>query len=75
MGPTECQLNLKLFGSKQYNFFPIVCSQLRQNLKFRVCQLSVRLIYQLSLKNMDDCLQSVNPIKTLKMGGTDAQNL
>ncbi len=56
MGPTECQLNLKLFGCKQYNFFPIVCSQLRQNLKFRVCQLSIRLVYQLLVKNMDDCL-------------------
>ena len=41
MGPTayvSCQLNLKLFVSKQYDFLPIVSCQLSQNLKFRVCQ-------------------------------------
>ena len=61
----SCQLNLKLFVSKQYDFSPIVSCQLSQNLKFRVCKLSVRLICQLSVKNMDDCQLSVNPIKTL----------
>ena len=64
MGPmhVSCQLNLKLFVSKQYDFSPIVSCQLSQNLKFRVCKLSVRLVCQLSVKNMDDCQLSVNPI-------------
>ena len=66
----SCQLNLKLFVSKQYDFPPIVSCQLSQNLKFRVCQLSVRLVCQLSVKNMDDCQSSVNPIKTLIYGLT-----
>ena len=55
MGPNACQLNLKLFVIKQYKFPPIVSCQLSQNLKFKVCQLSVRFICQLSVKNMDDC--------------------
>ncbi len=54
----SCQLNLKLFVSKQYDFSPSVSCQLIKNLKFRVCELSVRLVCQLSVKNMDDC-QSV----------------
>ncbi len=68
MGPTACQLSVKfeaIFVNKQYDFSPIVSCQLSQNLEFRVCQLSVRLICQLSVKNMDDCQLSVNPIKTL----------
>ncbi len=67
MGPmhVSCQLNLKLFISKQNDFSPIVSCQLSQILKFRVCQLSVRLICQLSVKNMDDCHLSVNPINPL----------
>ena len=36
MGPNACQLNLKLFVSKQYDFSTIVSCQLSQNLKFRV---------------------------------------
>ncbi len=56
MGPNACQLSVKrkLFVNKQYDFPPIVSSQLSQNLKLRVCQLSVRLVCQL-VKNMDDC--------------------
>jgi hypothetical protein len=53
-----CQLSVKfeaIFVSKQYDFPPIVSCQLSQNLKFRVYQLSVRLVCQLSVKNMDDC--------------------
>ena len=62
----SCLLNLKLFVSKQYDLSPIVNCQLSQNLKFRVCQLSVRLVCQLSVKNMDDCQLSVRvPMKQI----------
>ena len=46
MGPNARQLSVKfeaIFVSKQYDFSPNVSCQLGQNLKFRVCQLSVRL--------------------------------
>ena len=58
MRPNACQLSVKfkaICHYKQYDFPPIVSCQLSHNLKFRVCQLSVRLVCQLSVKNMDDC--------------------